>query len=469
MRVFEAEHRDLFFGRRDETTTLIRRLQTESLVIVTGDSSIGKSSLCRAGVLPAVEDGGLEDRRGWNAVPVVPGASPVQALAAALTLPLAMDKGTIARRLRANPRQVAHTLGERLGDDRGLVLLVDQLEDLVTVSDAESTAIVDEALYHLAVGVPGVRVLMTVRSDFLDRIGTQLPRLGEQVGRALYFLRPLSRDGIREAICEPARLANVEIESALQVEAMVQATSLSEWGLPLLQFALARLWEARDRQRGVIPVDAFEKIGTCANAVSDHADEVLHNMTPEERSAARRILTMLVGPRGAPLPRLEEELVAGDPFASAALRHLVRGRLLVAKEAALGVTYALVHEVLITEWKTLEHWLEEQIASRAVRHRLVAAAGAWREHGRSRRDLWRSQQLDELRIVDQNDVGAPEAVFVALSQEQVRLRRRRRVLLGAFVLLVLLLLSICGVRSLVGGRRGQVESGSSSSSTMTCR
>jgi serine/threonine protein kinase/formylglycine-generating enzyme required for sulfatase activity len=420
LHTFEAEHRGLFFGRRAEIGTLLERLRVEPLVIVAGDSGVGKSSLCRAGVLPAIQEGALGGGRAWSVLRFVPGRSPLLSLGAALAPLLGMDESAVVRRLRAHPSAIARTIRKRLGDTAGLVLFVDQLEELVTMSETGGAGTAAEALGHLAQGLPGVRVLSTVRSDFLAPVAAQ-PGLGDEIARALYFLKPLSPDGVRAAITGPARVTGVSFESEALVETLVSSTSQAEGGLPLLQFALAELWEARDQAAGAITAAALSTIGGVAGALARHADEVILAMTAVQRSAARRILFALVSPQGTPVRRREDEIVAGDPAARAALNGLVRGRLLVVRDNEQGATYELAHEALLRGWATLRRWIDEQADSRAVRQRLAAASMEWERLGRAREALWSPRQLAELDgVVDPDDLLPRETAFVTASRRSMR-------------------------------------------------
>jgi serine/threonine protein kinase/formylglycine-generating enzyme required for sulfatase activity len=423
LHTFEAEHRALFFGRRAEVGTLIERLRTEPLVTVAGDSGVGKSSLCRAGLLPAVTDGALGGGRTWTVIRVVPGRSPLLAFGAALAPLLGLDDGAVVRRIRAHPGALARSLRKRLGDALGLVLFVDQLEELVTMSDS-GAAQVAEALGALAAGLPGVRLLLTVRGDFLPPVAA-LPGLGDEIARSLTFLKPLAPEGIREAITGPARVAGLRFETDELVDTLVASTPAGG-GLPLLQFALAELWQARDQQTGAITRAALDRIGGVAGALARHADEVILAMTAVQRGAARRILFLLVSPQGTPVRRREDELDSADPAARIARDGLVRGRLLVVRDAEQGPTYELAHEALVRGWDTLARWLDEQADSRAVRQRLAAAAMEWERLGRSRDALWSARQLAELGVVEPDDLHPREAAFAAASRAAQRRGTARR-------------------------------------------
>lgn len=444
LHTFEAEHRALFFGRLAEIGTLLERLRTEAMVIVAGDSGVGKSSLCRAGVLPAIEDGAL-GKRTWSSVRFVPGRTPLLALGVALSPILGMDETTVVRRLRSHPSAIAGTIRRRLSDTHGLVLFVDQLEELVTMADPLGARTIAEVLGHLASEIPGLRLLMSVRTDFLAPVAS-FPIFGDKVARALYFLKPLTAPGVRAAIVGPARATGVTFESEALVETLVEETSQAEGGLPLLQFALAELWEARDQKLGAITATALDTIGGVAGALARHADEVILAMTAAQRSAARRLLSALLTKYGSPVRRREEELIAGDPDARAALNGLVTGRLLIVRDSGhQGATYELAHEALLEGWATLRRWLAEQAGSLAVRQRLAVAAAEWERLGRVREALWSTRQVTELETVDPDDLLGREVAFAHASRLAVRRARRRRT--GLLAALPLALMgTLCGIR-----------------------
>ena len=121
---FEAEHRALFFGRGREIRAVVERLRAERLVVVTGDSGAGKSSLCRAGVLPLVADGTLREGRRWSTATLVPGRHPVRALAAAVATSDGGDEDELEALAARAPDELARRLQKRLGRDTGLLLFV---------------------------------------------------------------------------------------------------------------------------------------------------------------------------------------------------------------------------------------------------------------------------------------------------------------------------------------------------------
>lgn len=423
---FEAEHRGLFFGRTGEVRAVLERLRSDGFVLVAGDSGTGKSSLCRAGVLPQIEDGALQEGRKWTVLRLVPGRRPATNLAASLAPLLKRDdEETIAKEIQDEPDLVLREIRRRMGIGRGLVVFVDQLEELLTLSSANDAKAAADFLGRIAAGVPGLKVVATIRGDFLTRLA-RLSGLANDLSRSLYLLRPLSPDRIREAIVGPAQVTGVRFESDALVNVLVESTAHTEGGLPLLQFALAELWEARDKVKQSIPHSALDAIGGVAGALARHADGVLASLLPNERAAARRILVRLVTGEGTRTRRTEDELVGGDPAARAALDALVRGRLLSAREVEGGTSYEIAHDALIGGWTTLREWLDAQAEIRVVRQRLEAAAAEWERLGRIRDALWSAKQLSEAGALRAEHLQPREQEFLRASRRTIRNRKIAR-------------------------------------------
>ena len=423
LQAFEAEHRALFFGRDSEIRAILERLRNEPFVVVAGASGVGKSSLCRAGILPRAAEHGLWDKRPWSTVTLTPGRRPVFALAAALAGFLEKDEDVLAADIRKDWREVHRELRKRQRSRGPLLIFIDQMEELVTLSDPAETANIAEVIESFSTAAPGLRLIATVRGDFLVRVAS-LPGLSDEVSRALYVLKPLAAENVREAVVGPARAKGVNFESESMVENLVAATVESEGALPLLQFALAELWEARDVARAVIPGSALEARGGVTGALARHADGVLAALTAEQRAAARRILPLLVTLDGTRARQTEKELGAEEAQQKSALAGLVRGRLLTASESTEGEgsAYEVTHEALITSWPTLRHWLEEDAERRILHDRLATAISEWERSGKKREGLWSSRQIAETALLQPSELLPRERTFLEASRRVIRLR-----------------------------------------------
>ncbi|MBI3181194.1 MAG: SUMF1/EgtB/PvdO family nonheme iron enzyme [Myxococcales bacterium] len=424
---FEAEHRAVFFGRDSEVRAVVDRLRFEPFVLVAGASGVGKSSLCRAGVLPRVVSGAL-DSRSWTVAALTPGKRPLASLAAALARWFGAHEEELLSCLTSSPKATCRELRQRCRVAGPLLLFVDQLEELVTLGEPDQAAAFAELIEELA-GTPGdLRLLCTARGDFLARLAG-VPGLADELSRGLYLLPPMSEASVREVVVGPARAKGITFESEALVATLVESGCSAEGALPILQFALAELWNSRDVPRGTITISSLDALGGVTGALARHADGVLSHLPAPQRAAARRLLPLMVTLEGTRARRTEAELSFGDENGRAALAALVRGRLVTARESPGGSAYEVAHEALIRSWPTLGAWLEEDAERRQTYERLSGAVAEWERLGRRREALWGRSQLAEAAKLEREGLGPKEKSFLDASRRADR--RRRWVVVGA--------------------------------------
>ncbi|MDC0711427.1 bifunctional serine/threonine-protein kinase/formylglycine-generating enzyme family protein [Stigmatella sp. ncwal1] len=446
LQAFDAKHRALFFGRDAESLEVIERLRSEPLVVVTGDSGVGKSSLCRASVLPSISEGTLEDGRTYRLISLVPGRYPAATLAATAAAALGKEEGPLTELLWNDPKGFSRELRGNPERTAGVLIFLDQAEELFTLATPQEAAALGEALGWAIRGSKEVRVLVTVRGDFLARFAG-LPVLGDEVPRGLYLLRGLPAEAARAAIVEPARRKGVAFESEAIVEELVASSGTAAGGLPLLQFAMAELWETRDRARHQIPASALDALGGVGGALARHADGVLASLPPAWAPAARNILLRLVTAEGTRARRSRAELEAAEPQAAPVLETLVRSRLLVAREERGDTAYEVAHEALLLGWDTLRGWLDADAGKRKIRERVEAAASEWVRLEKAPETLWSERLLAEAQILDPSDTSPLGMGFLTASRTLLRRKRYRQwVFLAAAPLAVVLALGAIGLR-----------------------
>ena len=442
---FEAEHRSLFFGRGRETRAIVDRLRGQSIVLVAADSGLGKSSLCRAGVIPEILDGALGDGRAWTAATMMPMDRPIEMLAAALISALGWrdETGAVAERMRRERSLFAREVRKKLGREMGLLLFVDQMEELSTLAEPREVGPFCEILAALGRDAPGVRILGAVRGDFVSRIAS-LPEIADEACRGIYVLGPATSVQIREAIVGPAEAKGVRFESEALVNELVASVNAAAGGLPLLQFTLTELWESRDRKAAVMTEQSLIEMGGVEGALSRHADGVMASMLPERRKEAFRILVALVSSHGTRARKKAEELPGEARSRAAALEALVRGRILQARDVDGTTAYELSHEALIRGWRAFALHLDEVRGARVVHERLFAAVLEWERLGGTRDATYSERQLRELEAVAREDLSSLERAFVAASERVVWRAKwlKRGLFLAAPVLLVLLYLGL---------------------------
>jgi WD40 repeat protein/DNA-binding SARP family transcriptional activator len=396
---FEASDAEFFFGRERLVAELVTHLVGAGLVGVVGPSGSGKSSLVRAGLLPALADGVLPGSNRWQQVLVRPGEHPMAELARAVAHPGVPGDGD-GDATAAGGKADDHTMpwretGERMlrtiaGKER-LLLAVDQFEEVFTTcQDEGERAAFLAALTEAAWAGRNVTVVVVVRADYYGHC-TADPTLADLLAANHMLVGPMGADELRRAIELPARRAGLRLEPGLSA-AMIGEVADEPGGLPLLSCALLESWQ--HRQGRTLTLAAYHQAGGVHGAVARLAERAWQQLDPGQQQTARRMLLRLAGPgEGEAVVRRRvprDELTAsGDERGRAVLDALADQRLLTTGEDTVEVA----HEALLREWPRLRGWLEEDVQGRALHRHLISAAQEWEAAGRDPGELYRGARL----------------------------------------------------------------------------
>jgi hypothetical protein len=451
LNAFQESDADRFFGRSADIASMALRLREQPLVGVVGPSGVGKSSFVRAGVVPALKASGEP----WEVLIVRPGKNPLAALANVLEQardprdsdPMLPVGGDLAAMLRAEPGTFGARLRTRAHRKRCQILLfVDQHEELYTlVHDLYERLAFTACLVGAADDASGpLRVVVSMRSDFLDRAAEDRPFV-ESLARGLVFLQPPTRAGLEEALVQPLEMLGYGFEPGVAA-AMLDTLGATPGPLPLLQFTAAKLWENRDRTRRVLTHASYLAMGGVAGALATHADEVLAQFAAPDQKLVRAIFMRLVTPERTRQIVDASELREISPEVDRIIGQLVSARLVVVHTRGEGEgapAIELVHESLIRSWPTLLRWLDESHEDVAFIAQLRGAAKQWDQKGRPEGLLWRNEAMEEARrwrARYQRELPARENDFLdaVLGLAERAARRKRRIIVGSFAFLLVL-------------------------------
>jgi serine/threonine protein kinase len=488
---FEERDAVRFFGRETAALQIVLRLDEQPLLALVGASGAGKSSLMRAGVIPALKRGGA-----WEAFVIRPGPRPLATLAALLleqagqhsspwedTLgdrseappPPRSNPASVLERLRQEPGLLGTQMRSRArGRKERVLLFVDQLEELYTLAREEDRAVFLACLAGAADDVSSpLRVVLAIRQDFLDRLAASAATFADPMSRGAVFVGPLEERGLERALVAPAEARGFRFESEALVKEMLGALAGSANALPLLQFTAAKLWEGRDEEKGRLTEASYRASGGVSGALSRHADSVIGALSASEQRAARRLFLRLVTPeRTRAVVSLRDLLAPGGARASElprVLSRLIEARLLAMADGGKeGNVVELVHASLITTWPTLARWLEEAQDDAALEGRLSAAAKAWEASGFAEGQLWRGDAAAEARRFQERwgSEAGPEsrelraqylAAVVALPAREQRRRTYAVAALVTLLMLVVLVVSALAIRAIRAAPRADVE------------
>jgi hypothetical protein len=343
---FREEDAAFFIGREAFTATLIEKVGSNRLVAVAGASGSGKSSVVRAGLVPALRRGA--DRHVWDVLTFSPGRRPLHALLAALSPP--PDNVSRAARLGRIESDVAllrrHGLTieafardifrEQPATDR-LLLMVDQWEELYAqATSAQDRQYFIELILEAATAGP-ITVVLTLRGDFYGR-ALEDRAFADRLQNAVVNLGPMRPEELQRAVIEPAAKVGLGFEHGL-VERILEDVRSEPGNLPLLEFLLTELWASRER--GSLTHRAYAAIGGVEGGIATRADAELGKLTLEQRDALRRVMLRLVSPGEGRVGMRVRAPVPTDGAAAEAVRAFADARLLTT-----GFDEAAGHEAM---------------------------------------------------------------------------------------------------------------------------
>lgn len=411
LRPFETDEYRLFFGREGQADALVERLERSRFLAVVGTSGSGKSSLVRAGLLPALRGGMMAGAgAGWRIAVTRPGHDPAGNLARALAedgvlseagagLRLAEREAVVEATLRGGSLGLVETAARaRLGHK--LLVVVDQFEELFRfraaraaagATDDDASAFVKLLLEAARQRELPVYVVLTMRSDFLGDCA-QFQGLPEAINDGQYLIPRMTRDERRFAITGPARVARGRMSEPL-VNRLLNDVGDNPDQLPILQHALMRTWDywsARRRDGEPVGLEHYEAVGTMSDALSLHADEAWDELPDEHSRLVAEALFKSLTERGADNreirrpTRLGEicEIAGATPEEVAGIVEVFRreGRSFLMPPAGVALTRETVidisHESLIRNWARLQAWVRDEGEAARIYRRLAEAAVA---------------------------------------------------------------------------------------------
>lgn len=466
----ESRHAD-FYGREAVVEELCRAVYGRRLVVVTGASGSGKSSVVHAGLVPAIRAGQTPGSDRWVVATMTPGRDPMAGLADAL--------GTVATVPAARPEDLldaGQTAGEDpdrdllssavagvLGEDGELLLIVDQFEELYAAGVTGVGPFLD-VLGRAADNPAGrARVVVTLRADFFDRPLQRQP-FASVYRTAVVPLAPLTPDELDRAIARPAADRGVEITPGLRARLIADARAESG-ALPLVNVTLHELWQ--QRRSDVIDVDAYEALGGLTGALVGRAEALVESLGPNGADDLRRLFGRIVvmeidQPPTRRRTRLADLYTAGIPAvvveAAAQHRLISIDRDPISREPMVTVS----HEAVLTRWPRLAGWLHEDRGRLYEHGRLADAAAGWEQDGRDPALLLRGTRLD--RAIELADAGAAltrseralleaSAADRAREEEAKRRQTRRRRNLAVLASTVAVIAVVAGIAALGQAQR----------------
>ncbi len=414
MRYFDIADAELFHGREALTRELAARVAKENFLAIVGASGSGKSSVARAGLIPAWNAGIVESgKRLTGAVYILtPTAHPLENLAACLTRQSesVTATSTLMDDLKNDSRSLRLYIRKLLSQSGGtnLLLLVDQFEETFTLcKDTDERKAFIENLLSLVEEESVVRLVLTLRADFYHHCA-EYEDLRLALEKHQAYIGAMTVDELREAITAPAQKNGWDFQSGL-VDLILSDVGAEPGALPLLSHALLETWKRR--QGRILTLQGYADAGGVKKAIAQTAESVYDDLSPAEQTIVCDIFLRLTHLGGYDerhdtskrvtlndLLPLERETIS----IALLLDKLADSRLIVKTLKGDDVEIKVAHEALIQYWERLRAWLDEYRDNARLRESVSDAAREWNERGRDESLLiHRGGRLEDIEMLVQ--------------------------------------------------------------------
>ena len=408
LRAFQAGDAQEFFGRDKLTKKLLKRLQEDveyrRFLAVVGPSGSGKSSVVKAGLIPALWRGELSGSDSWYIVDLLPGKHPLDELEVALTKVASQDVSNLSEHLSRDERGLVRAANIILPDDGSeLLIVIDQFEEVFTLTtdEDEQQHFLDLLRYAVTDDRSRVRVVTTLRADYYDR-PLQYPDFGALIQNRTETVLPLNAEELEQAVRQPAMQVSVTFEDGL-VSRIVSEVHYQPGALPLLQYALTELFERRNGRK--LTLEAYQEIGGTGGALAKRADEIYLEGDNEAQELIRQMFLRLVTlGEGAEdtrrrVDRSELLDIASEPNMMDEIIDLYADSRLLSLDndpSTRRPTVEVAHEAILREWDRLRGWLNESRDDIRQERLIAQATEAWRTNERDQSYLLTGTRLESV-------------------------------------------------------------------------
>lgn len=446
---YQPEDADHFFGRGKLVSELIARLAGSRFLGVIGPSGSGKSSVVRAGLIPAIWKAEIPGSKNWKTLIFSPGQHPLEELAARISLMQGVSPASLLQDIEKDPGNINLAVRQAFidkPDNARLVIFIDQFEEVFTLCKDEQER---KSFINVLVSAANstnnqIAVIVALRADHYGNC-SPYPGLSSLLSDNQILVGAMNEDELRRAITLPAEDVGLHLEPGL-LEMIIREVATEPGALPLLSHALMETWERRSGYK--LTVQGYLDSGGISGAIAETAENVYQDLSTEKQSLARNIFLRLteLGEGYEPSSRrttLNELTPTENKKAEIqeVIKVLVDARLVVTEEE----TTEVAHEAIFSHWPTLRKWLEEDLDSIRIHQKLTESAQEWDRMQRDASLLYRGTRLSQIgdwTSAHQHEINLLESEFIKTSQS---IHRRNRIALISSVTLIIVFLITAAV------------------------
>ncbi|MBS9394339.1 MAG: ATP-binding protein [Dolichospermum sp. LBC05a] len=383
---FQTEDKSKFFGRDGWIRKLTDHLKEKNVLLLLGASGSGKSSLIRAGLIPALKD----NKRSVN-LTFVPDANPFESFYACLLMNgYKQEEAALAQTAKED---TLINVVKILKKDSQWLIFIDQFEELFTITLEEKRDIFIKSLIQLIeTSDASVKIILTMRADFLDKL-SPYKKLGEIHDCYSRMLTDMDDNELKLAIAEPAARNGLTFENGL-IQKITADFYKQPGSLALLQYTLDLLWDKHKNdhnfvQNRTLNSITYNDLGGVRGALQKHVEDVYQKCPADQKEAVRKIFLKLVDVEinGGSFQKVVSKRANKAEFQGKLIKKtltkLIDERLIVSqgtieREAKVEIA----HEIILSSWETLRKWIEDAYQVIAMRNDVVKSLHRWEETNR---------------------------------------------------------------------------------------
>ena len=356
---FGEEDVAIFHGRDYEIKRLVNLVETQHITILYGESGTGKTSILRAGLLPALKENGV------LATYLRPLVNPFQEMEEAIRSAFGIKKSDLST--------LQEIITSKLSEQKTLLIIFDQFEEFFIRQGADTRKEFEKVLADiLAIPNKHIHFLFSLRSDYLDRLDELEDVIGHDPLRFRIRLHDLGSASASIAILEPAKDFGISLDQTL-LEKLVSDLGEGSIAPPQLQIVCYSLWKDwvdNGKPKTGLTINRYIELGSTQEILANYLTRVIDDLSQPQtlnelslpsdaeiaQATAKAILKSMITSEKTKIAVSSKEITQSELIINLnapasqieAILHYLQNRRIV-RHIPDSQYYELVHEVMINQ------------------------------------------------------------------------------------------------------------------------